>query len=160
MIQQPLSPKAVPAWRLTQALASLYWLALPVLYVLRERLGLGGLPEHPAFQIAVFAIPVGVWIFSVAALPVLRWRQWRYRFDEGGIELRRGILVIRETVVPMSRVQHVDTRQGPVFRWFGLSSVRISTAAGAHEIPALDEPTAQDLLRSLSDYAQLAVDDV
>ena len=160
MTDQTLSPKAVPAWRVTEALGALFWLLLPAAYLFRDRIGLGGLPDNASFQIAVYALPAGFWLFSVLAVPVLRWKQWRYRFDEGGIEMRRGIFILRETVVPMRRVQHVDTRQGPVFRWFGLASVRISTAAGSHEIPALDEETAQDLLRTLAGFAQLAEDDV
>lgn len=144
----------------SQALANSVLFIPAVLHLLREPLGLRGLPEHPALGPALWAVAAGLWIFGVVGLPQLRWRPWRYRFDEWGIELRHGILIVRETVIPMRRVQHVDTRQGPIFRWFGLSSVRISTAAGAHEIPALDEATAQELLRSLSRFAQLAEDDV
>ena len=41
------------------------------------------------------------------------------------------------TLVPMLRVQHVDTRRGLLEQWLGLATVVFHTAAGANKIPAL-----------------------
>ena len=57
---------------------------------------------------------------------------------ETEIEIQRGIFVIKRTLVPMIRVQHVETNQGPFLRKYDLASVEVSTAATVHTIPALD----------------------
>jgi membrane protein YdbS with pleckstrin-like domain len=71
------------------------------------------------------------------ALPILRWRRWRYEVRDEEIDLLRGALVVRRTLIPMTRVQHVDTQRTPVSDLFGLRSVTVHTAAGSHSVPAL-----------------------
>jgi uncharacterized protein len=70
-------------------------------------------------------------------LPILRWRRWRYEVRDEEIDLLRGALVVRRTLIPMTRVQHVDTERTVVSDLFGLRSVTVHTAAGSHSIPAL-----------------------
>ena len=60
----------------------------------------------------------------------------------------------------MARVQHVDTRQGPLLRHYGLSTVTISTAAGTHEIPALADDVAGILRDRISELARVVDEDV
>jgi membrane protein YdbS with pleckstrin-like domain len=70
-------------------------------------------------------------------LPLLRWRCWRYEIRDEEIDLLRGALVVKRTLVPMARVQHVDTERTVLSDMFNLRSVTIHTAAGSHGIPAL-----------------------
>lgn len=70
-------------------------------------------------------------------VPLLRFRHWRYEVRDYEIDLLRGALVVTRTLVPMTRVQHVDTRQTVLSQAFELRSVIVHTAAGSHEIPAL-----------------------
>lgn len=71
------------------------------------------------------------------ALPLLRWRTWRYDVRDEEIDLLRGALTVRRTLIPMTRVQHVDTQRTVLSDLFGLRSVTVHTAAGSHTIPAL-----------------------
>jgi uncharacterized protein len=70
-------------------------------------------------------------------LPLVRWRTWRYEVRDEEIDLLRGALVVRRTLIPMTRVQHVDTQRTPLSDLFELRSVTVHTAAGSHSIPAL-----------------------
>lgn len=99
-------------------------------------------------------------LFSVWLIPSLRWKRWRYEVTDQDIELQYGILIIKRTLVPMIRVQHVDTEQGPLLRKYKLSTISISTAATVHKIPALDEQEAEDLRQSISSLARVAEEDV
>jgi membrane protein YdbS with pleckstrin-like domain len=98
--------------------------------------------------------------FVITVIPALRWKRWRYEVRENEIELKRGIFVIKRTLVPMIRVQHVDTRQGPILKKYRLATVTISTAATVHEIPALDVEEAEELRFFISQLARVADDDV
>jgi len=95
---------------------------------------------------------------EIAVLPKLRWRRWRYEITEDEIDLQRGVWIIERTLIPMVRVQHVDTLQGILMRRYGLATVTISTAAGSHEIPALAVETASELSQHISSLAQVSDD--
>lgn len=109
--------------------------------------------------IAIIISGIATYLF-VFLLPKLRWKRWRYEVFEQEIYIQHGILIVSRTIVPMIRVQHVDTKQGPILKRFHLASVTISTAATTHEIPALLEKDASELRDRLSVLARVAEDDV
>ena len=84
-------------------------------------------------------------VLAVTIPPSLRWRSWRWDVRPDAIELRHGVLRVRHTVVPMQRVQHVDTTSDIVEQWFSLASVEIHTAAGSHKIPLLSAHDAEEV---------------
>jgi uncharacterized protein len=93
---------------------------------------------------------------AVAALvvPEVRWRRWRYEVREDEIDLRHGVFTVRRTLVPIRRVQHVDTESGPVQGGFDLATVSFHTAAGATRIPALTRGEAEDVRRRVGELAR------
>jgi uncharacterized protein len=84
-----------------------------------------------------WALAVVVVTLGGAAAPLLRWRTWRYEVRDEEIDLLRGAVVVRRTLIPMTRVQHVDTQRTPLSDLFELRSVTVHTAADSHSIPAL-----------------------
>ncbi|MEI4770713.1 PH domain-containing protein [Psychrobacillus sp. FJAT-51614] len=92
--------------------------------------------------------------------PRVKWMRWRYEVREQEIELQHGLFVVKRTLVPMVRVQHVDTEQGPILRKYDLASITISTAATNHTIPALVTAEADELRGRISVLARVAEDDV
>lgn len=102
------------------------------------------------------SIPTGVIAGSVAVLavvaalvvPPLRYRAWGFALRERDLYLRHGVLFRTTSIVPNARIQHVDTRHGPVDRWLGLASVVVFTAGhrGAIvAIPALEAAEAEQI---------------
>jgi uncharacterized protein len=100
-------------------------------------------PAWIALLPLLLAILLG--IVTIGVVPPLRWRMWRYEIRPDEIDLQRGILWIERTLVPLARIQHVDTRQGPLQRRFGLSTVVFYTAAGPNQIPELSTPIAAEV---------------
>lgn len=92
--------------------------------------------------------------------PKVRWSRWRYEVRDQEIELQHGLFVVKKTLVPMIRVQHVDTEQGPILRKYDLASITISTAATSHTIPALITEEADELRGRISVLARVAEEDV
>jgi membrane protein YdbS with pleckstrin-like domain len=103
----------------------------------------------------VIAVLAAVAFAAVVAvgLPLLRYRTWRYAVREDEIDLRHGALVVRRTIVPMARVQHVDTSVTPVGQLFGIATLGVHTAAGKQEIPGLDARVADALRTEIARYA-------
>ncbi len=99
-------------------------------------------------------------IATIWLIPNIRWNHWRYEVREHEIEIQSGLFVVKRTLIPMIRVQHVDTAQGPLLKKYNLSNISISTAATTHTIPMLISEDA-DLLRArISELARVAEDDV
>lgn len=103
---------------------------------------------------------VAVLVLFLVILPPIRYVRWRYRVSEDYLEIRKGIIWRSHYVIPFIRVQNTDTRQGPIMRIFGLSSVTVATAAGEHEIPGLPTSEAQVLRDKAAELARLAREDV
>ena len=81
-------------------------------------------------------------LLALTVIPPLRHSRWRYAVREDQIDIRHGTFTIRRTVVPMRRVQHVTTTRGMIEQALELATVVFHTAAGANEIPALNENEA------------------
>ncbi len=109
--------------------------------------------------------PGGPWVGGVVfvvgvvlgiVFAVLRYRIWMYQVRDDSLYLRRGVLTRVNTVAPYVRIQHVDTRQGPLERVFGLSTTVVYTAGsrGADvSIPGLTPERADDLQARLKQLA-------
>ena len=115
--------------------------------------------------------PGGAWVggvvFAVAAglgivFSLLKYRIWMYQVRDDSLYLRRGVLTRVNTVAPYVRIQHVDTRRGPVERVFGLATTVVYTAGsrGADvSIPGLTPERADDLQTRLKHLAIAAEGD-
>ena len=114
------------------------------------------------FWISIILMIVGLFFtyLFIFLFPTLRWRRWRYEVREEEIELQHGFFIRSRTLIPMIRVQHVETVQGPLLRKYHLASVIVVTAATGHEIPALGESEAEELRFYISKLARVAEDDV
>lgn len=151
-----LTPKAIRVWQWSNSVRTLFYFIIPGIYT--AVFGAEGFHQWIIISIAgLFFIN---WLLSIFLMPYLSWKNWRYAVDHNEIDLKRGVIFKTRTLIPLSRVQHVDTRQGPLLGWYNLASVTISTAATTHEIPALDSVLADRVRRQISTYARLAEDDV
>ncbi|HEY6751868.1 MAG TPA: PH domain-containing protein [Rubrobacteraceae bacterium] len=149
--EKRLDPQAKLLWRLTGALQ-----ALPIL--------LGGafgsyvlFPRAPLYlAVSPVLVAVVLAVLLVLFLPPLLWWRWRYEIRPLEVDLQRGLIRITRTLVPMARVQHVDTRRGPLQRRLGLSTVVFYTAAGPNEIPQLAEKTAAEVRDRIAELTVIA----
>src|SRR5699024_3297408 len=118
MRQQPrnnIAKDAIKAWRITALIyVGVLWLLIIAGFI---SIGVGIIAS----------------IFFVYAIPKLRYRRWRYEIYDQEIYIQHGILIMTRTIIPMIRVQHVDTKQGPILKMYKLATVSISTAATTHE---------------------------
>ncbi|MGF6823753.1 membrane protein YdbS with pleckstrin-like domain [Microbacterium sp. ZKA21] len=104
-------------------------------------------------------IPAGVVILitliTLAVLP----RQARaigYMLRHDDIVFRKGILWQRMIAVPYGRMQLVDITHGPLDRAFGVSQLKMVTAAATTgvQIPGLAQPAAEALRDTLIEVAE------
>ena len=145
--QQRLPEAAIGLWRLVLGLwcAGLFVASLAVA-PLASDLGV------PVWLAPVLVVVAG--IGAVVFVPRLRWQRWRYEIREDEIDLRAGLWTIRRTLVPIRRVQHVDTETNLLQTFFDLATVTFHTAAGATEIPALKRAEAERVRSRVAELAR------
>ena len=137
-----LDPRAIALWRITGILNVVPLFAVAC-FATVAMVRYGGASVLLAVVPPVAVVVLGIVVVGVA--PGLRWRMWRYEIRPDEVDLQRGILWIERTLVPLARIQHVDTRQGPLQRRYGLSTVVFYTAAGPNQIPELSTPVAAEV---------------
>lgn len=134
-----LDRQAITLWRLTTAARGVVVVAIALaaeLLIGVPRLGIAAAP------LAVLAL-AAVWL-----IPPLLYDAWRFALRDEHLLLRRGVVFRTTSIVPYARIQHVDTRHGPLDRWLGLASLVVFTAGtrGAIiSIPALEAAEAETL---------------
>ncbi|MGE7666317.1 PH domain-containing protein [Ureibacillus composti] len=116
--------------------------------------------EGPSLIYLIVALIVLLVLIGSIWIPKIRWNHWRYEVREHEIEIQNGLFIVKRTLIPMVRVQHVDTAQGPILKKYDLSNISISTAATTHIIPMLITEDADRLRSRISELARVAEDDV
>ncbi|MET3574224.1 PH domain-containing protein [Bhargavaea ullalensis] len=94
-------------------------------------------------------------IYSIFIEPVLTQRYWRYGADDEFIKLRSGIWNVSEQTIPMTKVQVVNLKQGPLLRRYGLYSLEIETMGSSHSVPALPEEEARTFRDRIAHLAKI-----
>ncbi|MDQ0815858.1 membrane protein YdbS with pleckstrin-like domain [Bacillus pumilus] len=154
--QRQISLNGLKVWRLQNGIISLIFLLIII--------GVFIASYYFQWPYWIGATLVGLWvlqvIFGIWLIPKIRHRIWRYEVFENEIEIQHGLIRVTRVIVPMVRVQHVDTSQGPLLRRYRLASVQISTAATVHDIPALELEEADELRDYISRLARVTEDDV
>jgi uncharacterized protein len=136
-----LDPRARTVWRINAALWAVLLLgALGASAWLLERWGV----PRP-FLVLAWTVAAALAALGVTVAPGVLYGHWRYELRADEIDLQHGLSTITRTLIPMPRIQHVDTQRGPIQRSLGLASVVLYTAAGASTIPGLASETADGL---------------
>ena len=113
---------------------------------------------------SAFWVVIGILGFGAAWVRApLRYDVWRFGVQAGDLRVRRGVFVRTTSVIPLARIQHVDTRQDVLERWLGLARIVVYTAGirGAEiSVPGLAAAEAEairDRLAAIAGAADRAV---
>jgi uncharacterized protein len=97
---------------------------------------------------ALIGVVVVIALAAIIRIPARRYSARGYQISADRLRVVRGLLMRHDTVVPFSRVQHIDVNQGPLERFFGIATLTLHTA-GNHNasvsLPGLAEPLAREM---------------
>lgn len=152
-LTEQLAPKAVPYWRMYELITNLVSaLVLGVLFFLDWRFDWYTWIGWVLIGLAVFFVLGAIW--SIISPPLL-YKSWRYDLDEEFLYLQFGIWERTEQVIPMSKIQAVAMRQGPIMRKYNVASLSIDTMGSNHEIPALPKNIAEQVRERIAQFAKI-----
>lgn len=156
-----LNPRIKKVWRINDSIwIIICFLACFVPFALVAAIEPAEAGWAGAVALIVAVVFAALFVLLVVVLPPIRYARWRYELTDDYLDIARGIFWRKRFIIPFIRVQNTDTRQGPILRAFGLSSVTVATAAGEHEIPGLGNEEADVLRDRAAELARLAREDV
>lgn len=156
--QQQLDKRIIKVWKTSAFISA--GITIVVLAIVVTLLTLFSPVPLWASLAGACAIVALEFILDFAVLPPIRYARWRYEVTDTEIDLLRGIFFKTRTIVPLVRVQHVESEQGPILRKNGLASINITTAGGQVEIPGLALDEADKLRDRVAVLARIAQEDV
>ena len=157
--ENKLDPRIKHTWRISDAVGIILLGLCTILPLIFIANGEGNPVVGTIANIAIWVM-VAILVLVVALLPEWRYARWRWQVTDEFLEIAKGIIWRRRTVIPFIRVQNTDTRQGPLMRMFGLADVTVSTAAGEHVIPGLSFADAEALRDRAAELARIAREDL
>ncbi len=119
------------------------------LYFMNRIEGLKGLLFY---LIAAGLVVLGILLFVMAGV---FFRRKKYRLFDKNLTYQEGVLIHKETVVPFSRIQHVEIDEGPLERFFSLATLSVYTAGDSGKdlkINGLRLDKAQEIKDFITNY--------
>jgi membrane protein YdbS with pleckstrin-like domain len=120
----------------------------------------GGAARAVADVLPWLLVPIAVLL--VVVQPLWRYRVHRWEVTDEVVYTQVGWLTRTWRIVPIARIQTVDTTRGPVQQLLGLATIIVRTAshAGSTDIEHLDATTADAVAHDLALRANAVRDDV
>lgn len=156
-LEQRLPKEAKTVWIINGLITFVILTLFPLGFFITTRF-VDNFPLWPVWISGGFAILMGV--LTILITPNLKMIYWGYALREEEVDIQYGIIIVKRTLIPMNRIQHVDTEHGPIQRRFKLATLSITTAGSNHKIPALEETVAQQLRSDIARLANMSDDDV
>jgi membrane protein YdbS with pleckstrin-like domain len=142
-----------PAYRTVLLLRGSIWAALLLLCAIAAEF----LVDLPTGLATIPALAIGGWLALIS--PGVRFRRLGYTFSEDRLRVVRGYIFYSDTLVPFSRIQHIDVEQGPILRQFGLAELHVHTASGDNEVisvPGLPRADAESMREAIRNHIRQA----
>jgi membrane protein YdbS with pleckstrin-like domain len=144
-----VSRKSITLWTLHALIGWLVLLILQVIVLITVR---GG----PAWQLVALLATLVLAIAHTLVMPQWRFRVHRWESTPDAVYTLTGWFNQEWRVAPVSRIQTVDTKRGPLQQLLGLATVTVTTAsaAGPVQIEGLDHDVAMRLVDELTTTTQ------
>jgi putative membrane protein len=123
------------------AVGALREFAVPLLVLVVLSAFGGGLDERTLVRGLTFGV---AGLVASTVLGYMRWRTTTWWVTPDAIHRRSGLIGIKETDVPLTRIQSLDLEQGPVQRLFGVFAVHVQTGGGGAKGEIVLEAAGED----------------
>jgi len=132
--------------------ALILFVLILLVFAFYRNLDLDMMQEIKAAVLFIWSIIIILSFLNVVLFPKIRYERYKYLVSMEKIEVKKGLFVIKKTIIPIERVQKIELTSGPIDRVFDLSTVVIYTAAGNTTIKFLNSKEAQNLSEKVNAF--------
>lgn len=148
-----LSKDSVKVWLISETTMNIIgFIVLGVLFYLDYYFSWSEWIGWVLISMTVLTVFTTIWSFFYA---FLLYKHWRYGVSEEFLQLKSGALYEKHQLIPITKIQSVSTKQGPIMRRYGLYSITVKTIGSEHIIPALHETVAMELRNQIARFAKV-----
>lgn len=99
----------------------------------------------------VLLILGALYLVNIVVMPTWRYLVHRWETTDDAVYTLTGWLTRKWQIVPISRIQSIDTERGPIQQMLGLATVKVTTASseGTITIEGLDAKVAEETVDRL-----------
>ncbi len=137
------------------AIRGMVYLLLPLAIVVFQNVGADDLRR---FLLIIAAVALSSLVFS-SCYQLLNWYFYTYRFEDGYLHVKSGVIIKKERSIKQERVQTVNIRRGIIHQLFGLASLQVETAGAGGEsefnLTAVAYDEAMQIKESLEDSGKV-----
>ncbi|RZQ61154.1 PH domain-containing protein [Amycolatopsis suaedae] len=103
----------------------------------------------------------GIYVVNLLFMPTYRYFVHRWETSDEAVYSLTGWITREWRIVPISRIQSIDTVKGPVQQLLGLATVKVTTASGEGgiTIEGLSVAVAEETVRHLNEITQVTPGD-
>ncbi|WP_326645864.1 PH domain-containing protein [Streptosporangium sp. NBC_01755] len=144
-----IEQRSILMWTLNALIWGIFVVgALSVLYVL--------VPDTRPWLGPVIWIFSAIYAVNVAVMPTWRYLVHRWEINDQAVYALNGWITREWRITPISRIQSVETRRGPLQSVLGLATLKVTTASreGGITIDGLDAGVAKECSRRLTEITQ------
>jgi putative membrane protein len=135
------------------AVGALREFAVPLLVLIVLGAFRGGMDEGGMLRGLAFGL---LGVVASTLLGYVRWRTTTWWVTPDAVHRKSGLVGIKETDVPLTRIQSLDLEQGPVQRLFGVQAVHVQTGGGGSggeiSLEAVGDADVRDLRSLVADH--------
>ncbi len=91
-------------------------------------------------------------IFTNLVYPLLKYKFYRYGYNEKRIEIEYGVIFRHHIVIPVCQIQDLHTYQGPLLIMTRLSGIIFSTAGSNFSLPGLSVEDANKMVNDIESF--------
>ena len=114
---------------------------VPLVFVVAVN-GLGSGGDSEGWSSYITSIIYGVILLFLLVSGIIKWKRFRYWFEEEELRIEYGLFVKKKRYIPFERIQSLNYTEGILHRPFGLVKVKVETAGGGQTKEADAELTA------------------
>lgn len=148
-----ISPYSLKVWNTGSIIAIVVFTALAILSLIVLPFFIK--KTTIVIVIAVVLLLIGSFnIIEILVISKIRYNSWYFSINEEMIIIKNGVIIKKITYIPMSRVQHVNTSQGPIMKKYNLREITINTSGGVHSIPCIEGEKALLIQETVANFAE------
>lgn len=157
MNKLPITIKKV--WHLSNLIGTVIMLVVGVALVIGLHLFNWWSPLWFWLALGYFIVIILLGIGGALLVPY-RYAFHRYEVSSDDLAFQDGYFFRHITYVPINRIQHIETTQGPLLRHEDLMELVIQTAATRHKISGLTVESATTMREHIIELVKVAKEDV
>ena len=118
--------------------------------------GFGGRGESEGWSSYIVYIIYAVVLIAMLVSGIIKWKRFRYWFEEGELRIEYGLFVKKKRYIPFERIQSLNYTEGIFHRPFGLVKVKVETAGGGAtkeadaELTAISKEAAEQIKKEMN----------